>query len=326
MTKPDVLMPVPLPASLGDGLARDFNVVRPFETPDPEATLARIAPTLRFIATGVPVIADGVSRPIDAAYMARFPRLELVANMGVGYDNIDATAAAARGVVVTNTPDVLTEETADAAFGLLLAVIRQLPQADRYLRSGKWLDKAFPLSASLRDRVMGIVGLGRIGKAIARRGEAFGLKVAYHGRRRQDDVAWPFYADLAEMARACDILMISTPGDPGTRGLVDARILDALGPSGVVINIARGGIVDEDALIAALRERRIWSAGLDVYADEPRVPAELVAMEQVVLLPHVGSATGPTRDAMARLVVDNLRAFARGEGPLTPVDETPWRG
>jgi lactate dehydrogenase-like 2-hydroxyacid dehydrogenase len=317
-------MPVPLPTSLRDGLAADFNVVLPWESPDPEAVVARIAPTLRFIATGVPVIADGVSRPIDAEYLSRFPKLELVANMGVGYDNIDAGSATKRGVIVTNTPDVLTEETADAAFGLLLAVIRQIPQADRYLRAGKWLDKAFPLSASLRERTMGIVGLGRIGKAIAKRGEAFGLKIIYHGRRPQADVPWPFYADLPEMARACDILMVSTPGGAGTLNLVDASVLDALGPSGVVINIARGGIVDEDALIAALRERRILGAGLDVYAGEPAVPSALVEMDHVVLLPHVGSATGPTRDAMARLVVDNLRSFARGDGPLTPVEETPW--
>ncbi len=317
-------MPVPLPRYLRDGLAAHFNVTRPWEAPDSEAAVNDIAAGLRFIATGVPVIAEGVSRPIDAAYLARFPRLELVANMGVGYDNIDASAAAARGIIVTNTPDVLTEETADAAFGLLLSVVRQLPQADRFLRAGKWLKGAFPLSASLRDRTMGIVGLGRIGAAIARRGEAFGLKIVYHGRRARTDVPWPFYADLNEMAVACDILMVSTPGGPSTRNLVDARILDALGPTGIVINIARGGIVDEVALIAALRDRRILSAGLDVYAGEPAVPAELVAMEHVVLLPHVGSATGPTRDAMARLVIDNLVSFARGEGPLTPVGETPW--
>ncbi len=324
MDKPDILMPVPLPAHLRDGLAGGFNVVCPFEAADPDAALAEIAPGLRFIVTGVPVIAEGVSRPIDQAYMARFPKLALVANMGVGYDNIDAKAAAARGIVVTNTPDVLTEETADAAFGLLLAVVRQLPQADRFTRAGEWPKRAFPLSASLRGRTMGIVGLGRIGKAIALRGEAFGLKIAYNGRHEQKGVAWPFFADLVEMAKACDILMVSTPGGAETRNLVGAAALDALGPDGVVVNIARGGIVDEDALIAALREKRILSAGLDVYLDEPRVPEALLAMDHVVLLPHVGSATGPTRVAMAGLVIDNVASFTRGAGPLTPVAETPW--
>ena len=324
MTKPDILMAAPLPSYLGDALAPDFNVVRPWAAADPEAVIARVAPTLRFIVTGVPVITEGVNRPIDADYMARFPRLELVANMGVGYDNIDARAAAARGVIVTNTPDVLTEETADAALGLLLCVVRQLPRADRYVRSGQWVEKAFPLTASLRDRTMGIVGLGRIGKAIARRAEAFGLRIAYHGRRRQPDVAWPYFDNVVDLARACDILMIAAPGGPETRHLVDARVLAALGPDGIVVNIARGGIVDEDALVAALRAGTILGAGLDVYEDEPRVRPDLVAMEHVTLLPHVGSATGPTREAMARLVVDNIRAFARGEGPLTPVAETPW--
>jgi len=317
-------MPVPLPQLIRSGLAERFSVTRLWEEPDGDAAIARLAPTLRFVATGVPILAEGVSRPIDAAFIGRLPRLELIANMGVGYDNIDAAAAAARGIVVTNTPDVLTDETADTAFGLLLCVVRQLPQADRYLRAGKWREAPFALSASLRGRRMGIVGLGRIGKAIARRGEAFGLEIAYHGRRKQDGVDYPFHANLVEMARACDILMIAAPGGPATRGLVGQAELDALGPQGVVVNIARGGIVDEGALIAALRDGRILGAGLDVFAAEPDVPAELVAMDHVVLLPHVGSATAPTRDAMSRLVVENCEAVAAGRAPPTPVDETPW--
>ena len=324
MAQDDLLMPVPLPPLVQEGLAKSFNLIKLWEERDPEGTLAGLAPGLRFIATGVPILADGVSYPISAAVMARFPRLELVANLGVGYDNIDAAACAARGVVVTNTPDVLTEETADTAFGLLLCVIRQFPQADRYLRAGEWLKTSFPLTASLRGRTMGVVGLGRIGRAIARRGEAFGLKIAYHGRKPQADAPWPFYERLEDMARACDILMVSTPGGPATRNLIDAHILDALGPQGVLINIARGSVVDEPALIAALREGRILSAGLDVFAGEPEVPAELIAMDHVVLLPHVGSASHATRDAMSALVVDNVVSFAAGRGPLTPVAETPW--
>jgi lactate dehydrogenase-like 2-hydroxyacid dehydrogenase len=321
-----LLMPVPLPPLVREGLTRGFHLIRLWEEADPEAALAAIAPDLRFIATGAPILADGVSRPIDAAFLARFPRLELVANLGVGYDHIDVEACAARGVIVTNTPDVLTEETADTAFGLLLCAVRQFPQADRYLRSGAWLKTAFPLTASLRGRTMGIVGLGRIGRAIARRGEAFGLKIAYHGRRPQADAPWPYYERLEDMARACDILMVSTPGGPSTRNLIDAPILDALGPQGVLVNIARGTVVDEEALVAALRERRILTAGLDVFAREPEVPAELLAMDHVVLSPHVGSASHATRDAMSALVVDNALSFAAGRGPLTPVAETPWLG
>ena len=324
MAQDDLLRPVPLPPLAQEGLATSFNLIRLWEERDPEATLAAVAPGLRFIATGVPILTEGLSHPISAAFLARFPKLELVANLGVGYDNIDITACATRGVVVTNTPDVLTEETADTAFGLLLCVIRQFPQADRYLREGKWLKTGFPLTASLRGRTMGIVGLGRIGRAIARRGEAFGLKIVYNGRKAQADAPWPFYERLEDMARACDILMVSTPGGPATRNLIDASILDALGPQGVLINIARGSVVDEPALIAALREGRILSAGLDVFAGEPEVPAELIAMDHVVLLPHVGSASHATRDAMSALVVDNALSFAAGRGPLTPVAETPW--
>ena len=324
MAQDDLLTPVPLPPLVQEGLAKRFRLIKLWEEQDPEAVLAAIAPNLRFIATGVPILTEGVSRPIDAAFLARFPKLELVANLGVGYDNIDVAACAARGVVVTNTPDVLTEETADTAFGLLLCAIRQLPQADRYLRAGKWLDDGFPLTASLRGRTMGIVGLGRIGRAIARRGEAFGLKIAYHGRKPQADAPWPWYEKLDDMARACDILMVAIPGGPSTRNLIDAPILDALGPQGVLINIARGTVVDEPALIAALREGRILTAGLDVFAHEPNVPSELIAMDHVVLLPHVGSASHATRDAMSALVVDNAVSFAAGRGPLTPIAETPW--
>ena len=324
MAQDDLLMPVPLPPVAQEGLAKSFRLVKLWEASDREAALAAIAPHLRFIATGVPILTEGVSHPIDAAFLARFPKLELVANLGVGYDNIDIDACAARAVVVTNTPDVLTEETADTAFGLLLCAVRQFPQADRFLRRGDWLKGAFPLTASLRGRTMGIVGLGRIGRAIAIRGEAFGLKIAYHGRRPQADAPWPYYEKLEDMAKACDILMVATPGGPATRNLIDARILDALGPQGILVNIARGSVVDEPALIAALRDRRILTAGLDVFAGEPDVPAELVAMDHVVLLPHVGSASHVTRDAMSALVVENVLSYAAGKGPVTPVAETPW--
>ena len=320
----DVLMPVPLPPLVRSGLARSFRVVTLWDAPNPDELIAQLAPRLRYLATGVPILAEGMSYPITEAVLARFPKLEVIANLGVGYDNIDVAAAVKRRITITNTPDVLTEETADTAFGLLLCAVRQLPQADAYLRAGHWLTQPFPLSASLRGRTMGVLGLGRIGKAIAQRAEAFGVKVVYHGRKPQSDVAYPYFASLEEMAKACDILMVATPGGPETHKIVDARILDALGPEGILINIARGTVVDEPALIRALQEKRILTAGLDVFAEEPKVPAELVAMPHVVLLPHVGSATGPTRDAMNQLVIDNLVAVAQGRPPLTPVSETPW--
>ena len=314
----DVLMLSPMPTLVVDKLTAGTRLHRLWEAEDREAELARIAPRIRGIASG------GGGPRVDAALMGALPALEIVACFGVGYDQVDAEWAGAHGIVVTHTPDVLNEEVADTTFGLLLNAARQLPQADRYVRAGKWLEKPFPLTASLRGRTMGILGLGRIGKAIAKRAEAFGLKVIYHGRRRQDDVAWPYYADLVEMARACDILVVIAPGGADTKHIVDARILDALGPQGILVNVARGSLVDEDALIAALREKRILTAALDVFADEPKVPQALIEMDHVVLAPHVGSASRYTRDAMGQLVVDNLLSFAAGHGPLTPVPETPW--
>ena len=281
--------------------------------------------------------ADGGKRPgvrgvaasggrVDAALMDQLPDLEIVANYGVGYDNIDAAEAGRRGIVVTNTPDVLNEEVADTAMGLLLCAVRQLPQADAYLRAGRWLQGPFPLSATLRGRRMGILGLGRIGKAIARRAEAFGIEVAYHGRSRQPDVPFPYHSTLVGLAEAVDILVVITPGGAATKGLVNAEVLRALGPEGVLINVARGSVVDERALIEALRDRTILTAGLDVFEEEPKVPPELIALEHVVLAPHVGSASVHTRNAMGQLVVDNLVSWFAGRGPLTPVPETPWTG
>lgn len=319
MEKPDVLMLAPMPPLVVEGVASHATLHRLWEAPDREAALDELAPRIRGLAVG-----GGASVP--AALLARLPRLEIVSSFGVGYDNVDAAEAARRGVIVTNTPDVLTEEVADTALGLLLATVRQLPQSERYLRAGRWLEKPFPLTATLRDRRVGILGFGRIGKAIARRLEAFGLEVAYHGRREQADVPQRYYPDLVAMARDVDVLIVVTPGGPETRHLVNAAVLEALGPDGVLINVARGSVVDEPALIEALRNRTILSAGLDVFEDEPRVPQALIDMDHVVLLPHVGSASVHTRNAMGQLVVDNLASWFAGKGPLTPVAETPWRG
>ena len=263
--------------------------------------------------------------PVDGALMARFPKLEQVSSFGVGYDHIDAKWAGQHGVVVTNTPDVLNEEVADTALGLLLCTVRHLPQAERYLRAGNWPKHGdYQLTPSLRDRTVGIVGMGRIGKAIARRLDAMQVPVVYH-TRRPTDVAYRHYPSLTGMARDADVLIVITPGGAATKNLVNAEVLEALGPTGILINVARGSVVDEAALIQALKDKTILSAGLDVFVDEPNVPAELIAMENVVLLPHVGSASEPTRRAMDTLVADNIIAWFAGKGPLTPVPETPVR-
>jgi len=244
---------------------------------------------------------------------------------GVGYDHIDAAWAGQHGIIVTHTPGVLDDEVADIAMALTLNCVRQLPQAERHLREGKWIEAPFPLTASLRGRVMGILGLGRIGKAIAARARAFGVEVVYHGRKPQDGARYLYYPTLKAMAAACDILMIAAPGGGGTQKIVNREIIEAVGPDGVIVNISRGSLVDEDALIEALRARRILAAGLDVFASEPHVPAALLALDNAVLLPHVGSASHHTRGAMGDLVVDNLFAWMDGKGPLTPVPETPWK-
>lgn len=304
-----------------EGLASHFAVLKPWEAPDRDAFLAEVAPRVRAIASpGSP------QAPVPAELMARMPRLEIVSSFGVGYDHVDARWAGEHGVVVTNTPDVLTEEVADTAVGLLIATAREFGPAERFLRAGKWADGPYRLSrATLRNRTVGIVGLGRIGKAIARRLEAMGMPVVYHGRRRQDDVAYRYYDSVLAMARDVEVLMLVAPGGPETRHIVNARVLEALGSEGLLVNVARGSLVDEAALVEALRSGTILSAGLDVFADEPRVPPELVAMENVTLLPHVGSASDYTREQMDKLVVENLLVWDAGKAPLTPVPETPWR-
>jgi lactate dehydrogenase-like 2-hydroxyacid dehydrogenase len=277
------------------------------------------------IASGIRGFARGAHGPVDAALMDLFPKLEIVANFGVGYDGIDLKHAASRGIVVTNTPDVLTEETADTALGLLLNTVREFPAAERHLRAGKWeKDGAYRLTQSMRNRTVGIVGLGRIGKAIARRLDAMQVPVVYHGRSRQDDAPWPYYADLRAMAEAVDVLLVVIPGNAATRNLIDVNILKALGPNGVLINVGRGTVIDEPALVAALRDGTIRAAGLDVFPDEPRVTQALIDLPNTVLFPHVGSATLHTRAAMGQLMVDNLKSWFADGRPLTPVPETPW--
>ncbi len=316
--KPDILLTKPVTPALSAALAEACELHRLYEAADAGAMLDAVGGRIRGVATGGAV-------KVGAPFFAKLPRLEIVSNFGVGYDAIDAAEAARRGVVVTNTPDVLNDEVADLAVGLLLATVRQIPQTDRYLRAGHWRRGDYPLTATLRGRTVGILGLGRIGRAIARRLEGFGVALAYHGRREQPDVPYAYYPDLVAMAHAVDVLVVVAPAVPDTRHIVGAAVMDALGPQGILINVARGSLVDEAALVAALTSGRLGSAGLDVFADEPHVPVELTKLDHVVLLPHVGSASHHTRGAMGALQVENLLSWFAGRGPVTPVVETPWR-
>jgi lactate dehydrogenase-like 2-hydroxyacid dehydrogenase len=296
------------------GADEHFDVIKLWETDDPDAVLAERAKDILAVANA--------GTTIDGAFLDRLPKLQLVASFGVGYDKIDATAAAERGVIVTNTPGVLDNEVADTALGLLLNTARELPQAERYLRAGSWNDRPYPLTkATLHGRTMGILGLGRIGEAIADRAQVFGISVAYHNRHRKN-VDYHYYPTLLEMAAAVDILMIVIPGGDETRHLVDAEVLEALGPDGILINVSRGSVVDEEALVEALRSGKILSAGLDVFEHEPAVHPGLLELDNAVLLPHVGSASIPTRNAMGGLVVENLVSWFEHGVPVTPVQES----
>jgi len=316
--KPDVLLVGPSKPLLARGLEGAFTVHRLIEAKDRETFLSGIADRVRAFAVTYS------NQRIDAQFMQRFPKLEIVSSFGVGYDHVDATWAGAHGILVTNTPDVLNEEVADTALGLLLCTVREFPQAVSFLQAGKWEKGPYPLTAgTLRDRTVGMVGMGRIGQAIARRLDAFRVPVVYHTRRPNAGVTYRHYPRLIDMARDTNVLMVIVPGGADTRDLINADVLEALGPNGILINVARGSVVDEPALIAALRDKKIFAAGLDVFVNEPMVPEELMKMENVVLFPHLGSASVYTRAAMDQLVVDNLLSWASGRGPLTPVPETP---
>ena len=296
-----------------------FNLVE-LDRIDPALIGEELKASVRGVAAS-PAIGGGM---IDHAFMSALPGLEIVANFGVGYDGVDARWAGEHGVVVTNTPDVLTEEVADTAVGLLINSVRELTKAEAWLRDGRWKrDGNYPLTPmTLRDRKVGIFGMGRIGLAIAKRLEAFGLPIAYHNRRQVEGLDYAYHDTLEGLASAVDTLVSVAPGTPATAKAVNAKVLSALGPDGVFVNIGRGSTVDEAALAAALSDGTIAAAGLDVFADEPNVPQALLDAPNTVLLPHVGSASEYTRRAMADLVVDNLIAwFGKGK-PLTPVAET----
>lgn len=299
------------PVSL-ETLANDFTVHTLWQSQDKPALIAKVRDRIRAIQSFGPY-------GVDAKLIDTLPKLEIIANAGVGVDAIDLVAAKRRGVIVTNTPDVLNDCVADLAMGLTIATLRRMIVADRYVREGNWPKGAMPFARRVSGKSMGILGLGRIGKAIAKRAEAFDMRVAYHGRKPQADVAYKYYASLTEMARDCDVLMVICAGGADTYHLVNAEVLAALGPEGTLINVARGSVVDELALVKALADGTLGAAGLDVFEAEPQVPEALWTMDNVVLQPHVASATHETRKAMGDLTVDNLRAHFAGKPVLTPV-------
>ncbi|KGF79272.1 hydroxyacid dehydrogenase [Massilia sp. JS1662] len=271
------------------------------------------------LAEQVSAIVTRSNQEVPEDVVRRLPALEIIATCGVGYDLIPRRLAAERGIVVANTPDVLNAAVAELCIGSLLALLRRLPQADRFVRAGRWATADFPLATSLAGKHVGIAGMGRIGKEIARRLETFGVALAYHGRTDQQ-LAWRYEADLAALARDSDILIVVAPGGAETKHLIDARVLDALGPDGYLVNVARGSLVDEAALLAALEQGAIAGAALDVFDDEPDIDPRFFVLDNVMLTPHLGSATNETRAAMAQLMLDNVRSWFRSGRALTPVE------
>lgn len=311
--KPEILMMGPMMPHVEAALDDAYTVHRLYEADDRDALLTEAGPRIRGIATD-----GGLGAGTDV--MTKLPALEIVSCYGVGTDAIDLAHARDRGVIVTNTPDVLNDDVANMAVTLVLATSRTLVANDAYVRQGRWTGEgAPPLARSIRGRKVGILGLGRIGKDIAEKLGVFGCEIAYHGRTRQDGVPYEYFDDLTDMARACDFLIAICPGGPSTNGIVNAQVLEALGPDGTFINVARGSVHDEADLVAALESGKLGMAGLDVFAAEPQVPETLMKMDNVILQPHQGSGTVETRRAMGDLVIENLRRHFAGEPVKTPV-------
>ncbi len=314
MSQPtEVLMLTPLYAPTQQALEANHHCLKIWEHPDRAAFLASIADRVEAVATH-----SGTG--IDRATVQALPKLKIVSNFGVGIDTIDLPACTEHGVTVCNTPDVLTEDVADMALGLLLAAVRQIPQGDRYVREGQWREHGeMHLTQTLQNRKVGVVGMGRIGQAIARRCVAFNTEVAYYGPRRKSGLDYRYYDDIVALAEWADVLIAACPGGPETAKIVSRQALTALGEQGVFVNIARGSVVDQPALIELLASRSLASAGLDVFDDEPNVAQALIDMPHIVLQPHQGSASTRTRLAMGQLVIDNLAAHFAGKPLLTPV-------
>jgi len=299
----DILQTHKLLATCEAALAERYTVHKLHEAPDKDALLSSIRDRVRGIAGGY----------VGPELMDKLPKLEIIANFGVGYDSIDTAAARARRICVTNTPNVLDDAVAEITIGLMIALARRIPQTDRYVRDGKWLKSAYPLLTELNGKTLGILGLGRIGKEIATRAQAMRMRVVYHGRSRQPDMPYIYYDKLIDMARDVDWLVIIAPGGKATEKIVSRQVLEALGPEGFLVNMARGTLVDEPALVELLQSGRLGGAALDVFEKEPQVPEALFALDNVVLSPHQGSATHQTRNKMGALVVANLDAHFAGE-------------
>jgi hydroxypyruvate reductase len=312
--RPHILTVAKLPPFLMEPLQAAYEVHDRLHESDP-AAFARVAPLVRAIAGG------GESK-VPRSLMDQLPALEIVSIMGVGYDGVDVPAALEKRIPVTHTPGVLNDEVADLAIGLMLSVARRIPLADRYVRAGRWAKEgAMPLARKVSGARLGIVGLGRIGQAIASRAEAFGMSIAYTGRGAKAELAYTFYPTAQALAAQVDFLIVITPGGAGTRHMINAEVLKALGPEGYLINVARGSVVDEAALVDALQQGVIAGAALDVFEKEPHPTEALWSMDNVVLTPHMASGTVQTRHAMANLAVDNLRAHFAGQALFTPVPE-----
>lgn len=308
----EILQTIGMPPAVQKVLDGSYTVHKLWEAKDRAAFLKEVGPRVRGMATSG---GAGARRELIEA----LPKLEIISSFGVGYDSIDIDCAKERGVTVTNTPDVLTDCVADTAMALTLAMMRRIPQADQFVRTGRWPKDKFPLTDKVGGRIMGIVGAGRIGQAIAKRAEAFGLQIVYFGPRKKTDLSWRYYDNLVAMAKDVDILMVSCPGGKETNQLVNAAVIEALGPEGYLVNIARGSVVEEPALVQALVEKKIAGAGLDVFADEPNVPEALWKLDTVTLAPHIGSGTHETRQAMGDLMLKNLEAWFAGKPVLTKV-------
>ncbi len=314
MKKTILAMQSLLPAQMNE-LEAHFRVIRLWKERDPEATIQEERERIEGI------LSTYNATRVSESLIEALPNLGIIAQFGVGVNNIDVAAAAKRGVAVTYTPDVLTNDTADIAVSLVLALARRIVEGDMYVRVGKWQGGPLPLGTTLSGKTAGILGLGRIGQAIAKRLSAFEMEVVYHGRREKPEQPYQYYADLEEMARASDFLVVACSGGEETKNLVNYKVLEAMGPKGYLVNIARGSVVDEEDLLIVLRNKGIAGAGLDVFANEPHVPEALLTMDNVVLLPHIGSATVETRTRMGQLVVRNLLAYFNGEELLTPYRE-----
>lgn len=311
--KQNILMMGPLPTAQMKKLEENYNIYKLWQEQDPEARLNEI----REEVNGMVSI---FGRSISGKLIRALPNLEIIAHYGVGYDNIDIQAAKEQDIIVTNTPDVLTDDTADLAMGLVLGVFRRLVEGDLYVRSGQWGRRGeMPLGHSLKGKTMGILGLGRIGQTIAKRAKAFGIKIVYCGRSKKKGISYKYYSDLQKMVEDSDILMISCSYSKETHQLINSKILKSLGKDGVVINVARGKVVNEQDLIDVLESGLIAGAGLDVFENEPDVPSAFCRLDNVVLQPHRGSATVETRAAMAQLVIDNLKSYFEEAKALTPV-------